>query len=166
MAGLGSLSSGISVSDRFGKFLENITLTDAQIADGATKRGSVGKVLNTKYYNSTSETANSIYVGSWGKATRIRPPRDVDVLFQLPKSVYDRFEQRTGNKQSQLLQEVKTALAASFPRTDIRGDGPVVKVPFQSFAVELVPAFELQSGKYWIPITTDAGSYKTFDPNA
>jgi hypothetical protein len=105
-------------------------------------------------------------VGSWGKYTRIRPPRDVDVLFQLPKATHDRFQQRTGNKQSQLLQEIKTALAASFPKTDVRGDGPVVKVPFQSFAVELAPAFKLDTGRYYIPITTDGGSYKTFDPDA
>ncbi len=98
--------------------------------------------------------------------TRIRPPRDVDVLFKLPKSVYDRFQLRNGNKQSQLLQEIKDALKVSFPKTDIRGDGPVIKVPFLTFAVELVPAFPLTSGKYYIPITTNGGSYKEFDPDA
>lgn len=154
------------VSERFNTLLTNITLSDAQKTDGATKRESVCKVLNLKYYASTSGSANSFYVGSWGKATRTRPPRDVDVLFQLPDTVYHRFEQRTGNKQSQLLQEVKTALSAAFPKTDIRGDGPVVKVPFGTYAVELLPAFKLTSGQYWIPITTGNGSYKTFDPDA
>jgi hypothetical protein len=122
--------------------------------------------LNTKYWSSNSETDNSFYVGSWGKYTRVRPPRDVDVLFKLPKSVYDRFQLRAGNKQSQLLQEVKDVLKASFPKTDVRGDGPVIKVPFQSFAVELVPAFLLTNGRYNIPITTNGGSYKEFDPDA
>jgi hypothetical protein len=41
-----------------------------------------------------------------------------------------------------------------------------VKIPFLSFAVELVPAFKLDTGKYYIPITTNGGSYKTFDPDA
>lgn len=158
--------STLSVSDRFGKFLNNITLSTTQIDDGKTKRGSVCKVLNLKYWSSTSETDNSFYVGSWGKYTRIRPPRDVDVLFKLPKGVYDRFQLRNGNKQSQLLQEVKDALKASFPKTDVRGDGPVIKVPFASYAVELVPAFPLTSGRYWIPLTTNGGSYKEFDPDA
>jgi hypothetical protein len=82
---------------------------------GTTKRGSVCEVLNGKYYGSTSKTANSFYVGSWGKYTRIRPPRHVDVLFQLPKATYDRFQLRTGNKQSQLLQEIKTGTRCKFP---------------------------------------------------
>jgi hypothetical protein len=156
----------ISVSKRFEQLLDNIALTTSQTADGTTKRGSVCKVLNFKYWSSNSETDNSFYIGSWGKYTRIRPPRDVDVLFKLPKSVYDRFQLRSGNKQSQLLQEVKDALKASFPKTDVRGDGPVIKVPFQSFAVELVPAFPLTTGKYYIPITKNGGSYKEFDPDA
>jgi hypothetical protein len=156
----------MEVSTRFEKFLENITLSDAQKRDGATKRESVCAVLNTKYYSSNSGTANSIYVGSWGKGTRTRPPRDVDVLFSLPQTVYDRFQKVTGNKQSQLLQEIRTALRVSFPNTDIRGDGPVVLVPFQSYAVEILPAFKRSGGSYWIPITTDGGSYKDFDPDA
>jgi hypothetical protein len=120
----------LGVSERFKQFLDNITLSTTQIDDGKTKRASVCKVLNSKYWSSSSETDNSFYVGSWGKFTRIRPPRDVDVLFKLPKSVYDRFQLRGGNKQSQLLQEVKDALKASFPKTDVRGDGPVIKCHF------------------------------------
>lgn len=156
----------MNVTDRFTTFLNNIALTETQQADGATKRESVCKILNSKYYSSASGTDNSFYIGSWGKRTRIRPPRDVDVLFKLPYSVYERFQQKPGNKQSQLLQEVKNALLASFPKTDIRGDGPVVMVPFQSYAVELLPGFLLQNGQYWIPITANGGSYKTFDPDA
>jgi hypothetical protein len=164
---IGSLvATRMEVAERFGKFLDNITLSDAQQKDGATKRESVCSALNTKYYSSSSGTANSFYVGSWGKATRTRPPRDVDVLFSLPWDVYYRFEPVSGNKQSQLLQEVRTALQASFPRTSIRGDGPVVIVPFQSYAVELLPALKLSMGQYWIPITSGSGSYKTFDPDA
>ncbi|MBM3552614.1 MAG: nucleotidyltransferase [Alphaproteobacteria bacterium] len=156
----------MSTADRFNRFLSNICLTDAQKTDGVTKRESVCRALNANYYASSSGTANSRYVGSWGKTTRIRPPRDVDVLFELPTSVYNRFEGRTGNKQSQLLQEVKTVLSATFPNTNIRGDGPVVMVPFVSFAVELLPAFRLTNDRFWIPVTADGGKYVTTDPDA
>jgi hypothetical protein len=156
----------MEVSTRFEKFLQNITLTDAQKNDGATKRESVCAVLNSKYHSSNSGTANSIYVGSWGKGTQTRPPRDVDVLFSLPWDVYERFQKVSGNKQSQLLQEIRTTLRSSFPNTDIRGDGPVVLVPFQSYSVEVLPSFKLANGRYWIPLTKDGGTYKEFDPDA
>jgi hypothetical protein len=154
------------VAKRFNQFLENIKLTSAQVSDGETKHKNVRGCLNTSYYSSTSDTANSRLIGSWGKSLRIRPPRDVDVLFQIPYETYQRFEKRTGNKQSQLLQEVRDALKFRFPNTDVKGDGPAVVVPFQSFKVELVPAVKLTNGQYWICITKDGGSYKTFDPDA
>jgi hypothetical protein len=156
----------MTVSDRFEKFLGNITLTDVQLADGKTKHEGIITCLNKHYYGSTSATSNARLVGSWGKYTRIRPPRDIDVLFALPYSVYQRFEQRPGNKQSQLLQEVKGVLGSTYPRTDISGDRHVVLVPFESFSVEVVPAFLLKSEQFWVCDTDSGGRYKTFDPTA
>jgi len=105
-------------------------------------------------------------IGSWGKSTQIRPPRDIDVLFILPYSIYQRYEQVSGNKQSQLLQEVKRVLTATYPNTTMRADGQVVLVSFVSYAIEVVPAFALTNGQYWICNTNDGGKYETTDPNA
>lgn len=153
----------MTTGQRFSKFLENLTLTDDQKSNGRSRREAVIRVLNRKYYNSESGTSNSQFVGSWAKLTRIRPPRDVDVIFSLPYSVYSRFEQRTGNKQSQLLQEVKSALVYAYPNTAIRGDGPVVIVPFSAYNVEVIPAFALSGGGHWVCMTDNNGHYKKAD---
>ena len=105
-------------------------------------------------------------VGSWGKSTQIRPPRDIDVLFTLPPSVYERYEHVYGNKQSQLLQEVKNVLLKKYSTTKMRADGQVVLVPFLSYSVEVVPAFVLTNGKYWICNTNGGGKYETTDPTS
>lgn len=156
----------MSVSQRFNSFLANLTLTESQKADGETKRQSVVKVLNSHYWNSNSGTANSKLVGSWAKLTRIRPPRDVDVLFALPSSVHTQYEGRSGNRQSQLLQEVRQILSRSFTSTSIRGDGPVVVVPFASYSIELIPAFQLNGGGHWVCMTNNGGHYKRTDYEA
>ena len=77
-----------------------------------------------------------------------------------------RFEGRTGNRQSQLLQEVKGVLATTFTTTSLKGDGPVVKVPFTSYNVELIPAFSLTNGQYWVCMTDSGGYYKNADYDA
>lgn len=156
----------VTVGTRFNTLLENLKLKDNQCEDGMTKHGNVRRTLNLHYYNLDSRSANSMLVGSWGKNTEIRPPRDIDVLFVLPNEVYWRFEKATGNKQSQILQEVKGVLLRAYPNTDVRGDGPVVLVPFGTYAIELVPAFNQTDGRYKICITKNGGSYKTFDPVA
>lgn len=103
-------------------------------------------------------------IGSWGKATRVRPPRDIDLLFILPVEVFHKFNQRTGNKQSQLLQDVATALRATNPQTVIRGDGQVVVVGFNTFRIEVAPAFHYQPGGFLICDTNDGGRWKHVDP--
>lgn len=156
----------MTVSQRFEALLANLTLKSDQRSDGITKHTGVRNCLNSHYYNLNSDYANSMLVGSWGKNTEVRPPRDIDVMFILPDSVYWRFQDRQGNRQSQLLQEVKGALVSKYSRTDIRGDGPVVLIPFSTYNVELVPSFKTTTGQYIIPITTNGGSYKNFDPDA
>ena len=42
----------------------------------------------------------------------------------------------------------------------------MVTVPFASYPVEVVPAFKLDNGRYWICDTNSGGRYKTIDPNA
>lgn len=68
-----------------------------------------------------------------------------------------------GNKQAQLLQEVKEVLERTYPRTSIRSDRNVVLVPFDSYAVEVVPGFETADGKYLVPDSSGGGKYTTSD---
>lgn len=154
------------VTARFKQFDANLKLTADQILDGTTKYCGVTRCLNDHYTNEISETNNSTLVGSWGKHTRMRPPRDVDLMYILPAETYHRFEQYSGNKQSALLQEVKGALQKTYPSTAMRADGQVVIVRFNSINVEIVPAFALNSGKYWICDTNNGGRYKEFDATA
>lgn len=155
----------VGVRQRFELFHQNLALTELQYNDGVTKRSGVVACLNRYYYNSSSQIDNNFLIGSWGKNTAIRPPRDVDVYFVLPITVYNRFQSHQWNRQSALLQEVKTVLAATYSTTDMSADGQVVVVRFGSYDVEVVPAF-LQSGRYWICDTKNGGNYKCTDPRA
>lgn len=151
---------------RMEAFIANLAVTDAQARDGDIKQAGVRATLNRRYHKLESETANSMLTGAWGKHLRVRPPRDVDVLFVLPWEVYYRFEARAGNKQSQLLQEVKNVLGAEYTESEMGGDGQVVVVRFASMPVEVVPAFELSGGQFWICDTNAGGSYRITDPRA
>lgn len=154
----------IAVRQRFEQFHRNLGLTPPQQQDGLTKYFGVVSCLNRHYYNSTSETDHGFAIGSWGKSTAIRPPRDVDLYFVLPFEVYQRFQGYLWNRQSALLQEIKGVLADTYPDTDMSGDGQVVVVRFGTYNVEVVPAFLLTNNRYWICNTHDGGSYKETDP--
>lgn len=156
----------IGVRPRFTQFNHELDLTPLQRTDGLIKAGGVVCSLNRHYYGSDSRTNNSFFIGSWGKDTAGRPPGDVDLYFVLPVEVYYRFEQHSWNKQSALLQEVKGVLAETYPETDMSGDGQIVLVNFGSYNVEVVPAFLLKNGGYWICDTNNGGYYKETHPSA
>lgn len=157
-------SPWVAVRRRFEEFHRNLGLTPLQWSDGHTKAAGVVSCLNRRYYAANSETDNSFFIGSWGKRTAIRPPRDVDLYFLLPAEVYHRFQEYLWNRQSALLQEVKDVLSVTYPDTNMRGDGQVVLVNFGSYSVEVIPAFLLDNGRYWICNTHNGGSYKETDP--
>jgi hypothetical protein len=105
----------IDVRQRFQQFNRNLSLMLRQSVDGTTKRNGVVNCLNRHYYGSTSDTDHSFLIGSWGKPTAMRPPRDVDLYFVLAYAVYSQFQGHSWNRQSALLQEVKDVLADTYP---------------------------------------------------
>lgn len=111
----------------------------------------ITSAVNSEFWNIPSEQQHSMYVGSYGRGTAIETS-DLDVLVSLPKEKYQHYDSLKGNGQSRLLQSVRQAILYTYPRTDIRADGQVVKVTFSDgMKFEILPAFET---KYWDGRTT------------
>ena len=137
------------VIPHFEQFLDELDLKapDRLIAEGKADR--IARSLSAKYYPNQIFTPTSyVKVGSYGKGTATKPRSDLDMLFILPWDVYTRIEALVGNKQSQLLQEVKRTLLVTFPNTDLAADGQVVVAPFQTYNVDIVPAFRFTEGAF------------------
>lgn len=155
------------VRQRFRRFHEDLNLTKDQIDDGWGKQHGVRKSLHRAYYDESTESPHGFIVGSWGKRTAIAPPSDVDIFFELPIEVYHRIEAYHGNKQSALLQEIRDHLLQTYPQTNMRGDGQVVIVGFNTISVEVVPAFRYDhNGFFYMPDTNDGGRWKMVNPQA
>lgn len=156
----------VAVRQRFRAFHEDLNLTREQLEDGIGKAVRVTQALERAYNGRVADQPPLLIVGSWGKGTQVRPSADIDIMVKFASAVLQRFEARTGNSQSQLLQEVKAFLLDAYPQTDMRGDGQVVIVQFNTITVEVVPVFDLPGGQYLMPDTNDGGKWKTVDPAA
>lgn len=130
-----------------------------------TTIGEIAKKLNTEYYDiECDKTANMYIVGSLGRGTAIKGSSDVDLIFDLPKEVFDKFDSYDSNGQSALLQEIKNVLEERYPKTKMRGDGQVVVIEFARYTVELVPGFKQDDNSFTYPDTHDGGKWKKTDP--
>ena len=136
----------------------------------ANRYHTITKAINKEFWNSCSETTNSIYVGSYGRGTAI-DTSDIDVLVELPQDTYERFDYQKGNGQSRLLQAVKTSIQEIYSKTDIHADGQVVVMNFSDgMRIEIVPAFRkiysypYLRTEYLYPDSNNGGNWKSTNP--
>lgn len=131
----------------------------------------ITKAVNQAFWNSTSDTAHSFYVGSYGRGTAINTS-DLDILIELPNNEYNHFSSIYGNGPSRLLQVVKNAILETYPNTNIKGDGQVVVVKFSDgMKFEILPSFKNDTifgwdGTYIYPDSHMGGNWMSTNPKA
>lgn len=160
----------MSIQTQFEQFYKNIQLTSSQREDAKKKHNGVCSKLHDYYYPTIEYTGNNkLLIGSYGKHTNIRPPRDVDVLFIMPNDKFPQYDDNESNGQSQLLQDIRNILSEKYSTTDkIKGWGRVVLIKFAdgTHNVELLPAWEQNDGKFIIPNTEKGGFWEVWDPRS
>lgn len=151
----------MTVAEMFEQFLNNLAIDNTeQIND---RYGEITCSLNKEFRNTDSKTANSLQVGSYGRGTAIKGVSDLDMLYLMPMSSWDKYKD---SRQSALLQDVKTAIKGRYSRTEMWGDGQVVVVSFENQEIEVVPAFEQEDGSFKYPNTNNGGSWPITKPRS
>lgn len=153
----------MGLADWFHTFCDNI-----KVRNGATislRYRNITKRLNTDFWRTDSETSHSLQVGSYGRNTAIHGTSDVDMIFQLPWSFYEQYENYSGNGQSALLQAVRNSVKTTYPSTDVGADGQVILIPFNDgITFELVPGFLNTDDSYTYPDSNGGGIWKRTHP--
>ena len=153
------------MSNIFQQFIDNLSISNSE--EISKSYNEITKRLNKDFWDLESdETKHSLQVGSYGRKTAIKGVSDLDMVFELPNGLYNKYDNYETNGQSQLLQAVKSALLVKYPKTDIKGDGQVVVVNFNRYRVEVLPAFLQEDNSYIFPDTHDGGSWKACNPRA
>ena len=154
----------MSVSDYFSTFCSNLRMSSDTVSTIQYRYHQITKRINLDYWNSSSETTHSLYVGSYGRGTEIWTS-DIDIIVQLPYSTYEKFNAYKSNGQSALLQEGKGVLQKTFSTSYVKGDGQVIGINFSDgINFEIVPAFINTDGSYTYPDSNNGGSWRTTDP--
>lgn len=154
----------ISVSSDFESFCRNLRMSDTTVSNVRNRYHAITKRINQDYWNSSSETAHSLYVGSYGRGTCIYTS-DIDIVVELPWSEYSKYDAYSGNGQSALLASVRSSLLKTYSSSNVSADGQVVDISFSDgVKFEIVPAFKFDDGRYYYPDTNGGGSWKSMDP--
>jgi hypothetical protein len=153
------------IADWFEKFCSNLQITKDEAI--STRYRAITRRLNTDFWDTTSDVSHSLYAGSYGRNTAIEGISDVDIVFQLPYSLYEQYNAYQGNGQSALLQTVRASIKKTYSVTEIKADGKVILVPFtDGITFEVVPGFVNTDQSYTFPNSYGEGSWEITNPRA
>ncbi len=153
----------MGVGEDFRTFCSNLTVNNRESI--GQRYQLITRRLNLDFWNQDSKTNHSLYVGSYGRGTAVRGFSDLDMIFRLPYSYYEKYNGYSGNGQSALLQDVRSSLQKTYPTTHIGGDGQVVEISFKDGVdFEVVPAFVNKDDSYTYPDSNGGGQWKKTDP--
>jgi hypothetical protein len=153
----------MTLANWFNSFCDNLKITNE--VGVSLRYRAITRRLNKDFWQTESETAHSLYVGSYGRNTATGGFSDLDMIMQLPYSVYLQHNSYNSNGQSALLQAVKKSIENTYSKTSIRADGQVILVPFDDgITFEVVPGFLNTDNSFTYPNANAGGSWKTTNP--
>lgn len=150
----------MSVSNMFSNFISNLAISNLETI--STRYGEITSALNKQFRDTDSKTSNSLQVGSFGRKTGINGISDLDMLYIMPKSKWEDYNNSGG--QVKLLRDTKQAILKRYPATKVRVDRLVVTVTYTNFHVEVQPVFEQDDYSYKYPDTNNGGNWKVTKP--
>lgn len=156
----------MSITTQFNQFCENLRIPQNTRNSISDRYKRITKRLNLDFWDNDSEVSHSLYVGSYGRRTAVRGFSDLDILFQLPYAIYQKYDKYEFNGQSALLQAVKKSLQKTYSTTDIKGDGQVIIINFDDkISFEIVPCFLNTDGGFTYPDSNNGGKWRVTNPN-
>lgn len=150
------------INEAFCQCLDQLDIKNQE--DIAKHIKGITKKLNLHFYSSYSDVEHCLLVGSMGRKTSINKESDIDIIFEMPKSLFTKYKNRQGNGPSQLLSDIRNCLLERYSKTEIKGDGQVVDVYFSDYTVEVVPGFRETDGTFTYPDSNDGGSWRKTNP--
>jgi len=158
----------MGVGEDFSKFRDNYNIDSELISSISYRYRRITRQLNTDFWSTDSETAHSLYVGSYGRDTAAKGVSDIDIAFELPNAEFHKYNRYEVNGQSALLQAVKKSMQNTYPTSDTSGDGQVAIVKFtDNITFEVLPVFENKDRQtFTFPNANDGGSWKVCNPRA
>ncbi|HEX03960.1 MAG TPA: nucleotidyltransferase [Bacteroidetes bacterium] len=149
----------MSIADMFSQFVTNLAISNTE--NISLRYGELTAALNKTFRDTEAKTANTLQVGSFGRKTGVNGISDLDMLYIMPKSKWDTYQD---SKQLKLLQDVKVSIWNRYPKTDVRVDRLVVTVTYVNFHIEVQPVFEQDDGTFKYPDTKNGGAWKITKP--
>lgn len=157
------MADSTNIAQAFRVFNNAIKVDPQTLSDVNYRLGRMETALD-KYYYGSDQKDKVFKVGSIGRQTDIHAS-DVDVIYKVPREVYNRYNAYTTNGQQAMLYAFRDVIGGVYDTSSVKADGLVVALKFSDgIAFELMPAVENSDGSFTYPRSNSTGSWGKTDP--
>jgi hypothetical protein len=154
----------MSVATNFNTFCDDLKISSDKRSTISSRYNSICTRLNKDFWNMDT-TQGGRYVGSYGRNTANGRVSDIDMIFEMPSSLKNTYDNYIGNGQSAFLQSVKNSLAKTYPTSHLKGNGQIVEITFSDgISFEVLPAFKNRDDSFTFADSNSGGSWKNTNP--
>tara|TARA_R110000737_G_scaffold148104_2_gene177738 strand:- start:576 stop:1454 length:879 start_codon:yes stop_codon:yes gene_type:complete len=154
----------MSVATNFNTFCDDLKISSDKRSTISSRYNSICTRLNKDFWNMDT-TQGGRYVGSYGRNTANGRVSDIDMIFEMPSSLKNTYDNYIGNGQSAFLQSVKNSLSKTYPTSHLKGNRQIVEITFSDgISFEVLPAFKNRDDSFTFADSNSGGSWKNTNP--
>lgn len=155
----------MSVSANFNIFCNNLSVSEKKKSKISLRFDTICEKLNERYWNIKS-TYGGMYTGSYGRRTANVWVNNIEMIFELPISMYNKYKEFKKNNYFEFLMDIKSTISEIYPhaKTKINTENYSIQIFFlDRMSIELLPVFR-DNDKYIYADYSSEGSWKVIDP--
>ncbi len=154
----------MSISASFNIFCDELKVSSKKESIITLRYNSINKKLNTDFWD-INTSYGGIYIGCYGKETANDGITEIEMIFEMPFHLQEKYGRCKGNGQAIFLEDVRSSIAEIYPKTSINKAKHTIKVKFSDgMCFDILPAFIKEGGTYTYADTTNTGSWNTKNP--
>jgi len=100
----------VSISNKFSSFCFALRMNADVVSNISSRAKTITRRVNSDSREINSDTRYSLFVGSYGRGTDIHVS-DIDMIVELPYSIYEKYNNYSNNGQSALIHALKETKA-------------------------------------------------------
>lgn len=156
----------MSVSANFNTFCDNLKVSENKKAIISLRFNAICEKLNKDYWKLNS-TYGGIYVGSYGRQTENTWVNEVEMIFEMPMEIKNRFEAFRNDSQFAFLTDIEKSIGEIYPSAKIDRENNTVKIRFSDkIVLYVLPVFRNIDDTYCYANLSEQGSWDRMDPIA
>lgn len=147
----------------FNSFCDDFIIPERKKSIIYSRANSICRILNMEYWDLKS-CSGGIFIGSFGRKTANAHVNEIELMFEIPISIKNKYIRKNNNPQFEFLMDVKNVISRGYTNVKINKEKQMIEVCFiDEMLFHILPVFRYFD-KYIQADISEEGNWMVIDP--